>query len=112
MKSPAQPADWRVQKARFLSAKKGCCWSPNGFSRFAASPPIGGAVRGKGSVATALCFTRQNEHRPVATVDNVLGAGGPHRSEEHTSGPQSLLRISSAGFCLKKTIPELTTNNE
>src|SRR3546814_10332236 len=27
---------------------------------------------------------------------------GPHRSEEHTSELQSLMRISYAGFCLKK----------
>src|SRR3546814_2535312 len=35
----------------------------------------------------------------------VLAAGGgenQHRSEEHTSELQSLMRISYAGFCLKK----------
>src|SRR3546814_9575394 len=31
--------------------------------------------------------------------DNVATG---HRSEEHTSEPQSLMRISYAGFCLKK----------
>src|SRR3546814_5862777 len=30
------------------------------------------------------------------------GEGRPHRSEEHTSELQSLMRISYAGFCLKK----------
>src|SRR3546814_4191018 len=30
------------------------------------------------------------------------GAGGGHRSEEHTSELQSLMRISYAVFCLKK----------
>src|SRR3546814_2209988 len=32
-----------------------------------------------------------------------LGLGDPGRSEEHTSELQSLLRISYAVFCLKKT---------
>src|SRR3546814_2925633 len=31
--------------------------------------------------------------------------GGPMRSEEHTSELQSLMRISSAVFCLKKKTP-------
>src|SRR3546814_4783953 len=31
-----------------------------------------------------------------------LGLEGEHRSEEHTSELQSLMRISYAGFCLKK----------
>src|SRR3546814_2098945 len=31
------------------------------------------------------------------------GFGGPQRSEEHTSELQSLMRISYAVFCLKKT---------
>src|SRR3546814_1293395 len=36
-------------------------------------------------------------------LDDV-GGGLPRRSEEHTSELQSLMRISSAVFCLKKTI--------
>src|SRR3546814_967895 len=32
------------------------------------------------------------------------------RSEEHTSEPQSLMRISYAGFCLKKTSDYKNTN--
>src|SRR3546814_1903514 len=31
-----------------------------------------------------------------------MGSGQPHRSEEHTSELQSLMRISYAVFCLKK----------
>src|SRR3546814_9134349 len=34
----------------------------------------------------------------------------PRRSEAHTSELQSLMRISYAVFCLKKTIPSHTTN--
>src|SRR3546814_10767922 len=36
----------------------------------------------------------------MATMDIINLAGG--RSEEHTSDLQSLMRISYAGFCLKK----------
>src|SRR3546814_1135826 len=32
----------------------------------------------------------------------IAGDVGPERSEEHTSEPQSLMRISYAVFCLKK----------
>src|SRR3546814_16496926 len=35
-------------------------------------------------------------------IDAVLRRGGRHRSEEHTSELQSLMRISYAVFCLKK----------
>src|SRR3546814_2343581 len=45
--------------------------------------------------------------------DTVLGmslAEGGHRSEEHTSELQSLMRISYAVFCLKKT-NKITTQN-
>src|SRR3546814_8637920 len=35
-------------------------------------------------------------------------AGSPHRSEEHTSELQSLMRISYAVFCLKKQIHKNT----
>src|SRR3546814_1966213 len=34
--------------------------------------------------------------------DERLGAKGCNRSEEHTSELQSLMRLSYAGFCLKK----------
>src|SRR3546814_4097216 len=36
---------------------------------------------------------------------------GPARSEEHTSELQSLMRISYADFCMKKTIIEDTVTN-
>src|SRR3546814_9009488 len=35
-------------------------------------------------------------------VDRQLAMAEPHRSEEHTSELQSLMRISYAVFCLKK----------
>src|SRR3546814_4772605 len=43
-------------------------------------------------------------------VKSVLAALAEHRSEEHTSELQSLMRISYAVFCLKKK-KQLTTNN-
>src|SRR3546814_1455683 len=41
---------------------------------------------------------------PVVNVDNACSGGATalHRSEEHTSELQSLMRISYAVFCLKK----------
>src|SRR3546814_4913054 len=36
---------------------------------------------------------------------------GPHRSEEHTSELQSLMRISYAVFCLKKKNKKKTNTN-
>src|SRR3546814_4233637 len=37
----------------------------------------------------------------AAVAGEVVGDGRPHRSEEHTSELQSLMRISYAVFCLK-----------
>src|SRR3546814_5753936 len=61
---------------------------------------------------------RQTHHRGEAVDEMILAAeqdrrakdGGigkarTHRSEEHTSELQSLMRISYAVFCLKKKIP-------
>src|SRR3546814_8746926 len=39
---------------------------------------------------------------PVPNVGSTLAMTGGSRSEEHTSELQSLMRISSAVFCLKK----------
>src|SRR3546814_13403903 len=43
---------------------------------------------------------RQGPEQPDPRVDHQRGGG--HRSEEHTSELQSLMRISYAVFCLKK----------
>src|SRR3546814_5097382 len=40
---------------------------------------------------------------PVITCPQMRALSGPMRSEEHTSELQSLMRISYAVFCLKKT---------
>src|SRR3546814_4916151 len=49
---------------------------------------------------------QRDENRSHALAD----AGADLRSEEHTSELQSLMRISYAVFCLKKTTQEKTTN--
>src|SRR3546814_6651575 len=43
--------------------------------------------------------------------DGLQGYGGV-RSEEHTSEPQSLIRISYAVFCLKKKTAKVGPNEE
>src|SRR3546814_2126132 len=46
-----------------------------------------------------------------ATIGNVIGITDFRRSEEHTSELQSLMRISYAVFCLKKTKSSQTKIN-
>src|SRR3546814_6409365 len=58
------------------------------------SPPVGGH-RSVGRLRCCTCRTRG--HGPSSCYDS-----GRHRSEEHTSELQSLMRISYAVFCLKK----------
>src|SRR3546814_4777248 len=50
------------------------------------------------------CGLRDQQRRSVCLGDlgEMLVAGRPRRSEEHTSELQSLMRISYAVFCLKK----------
>src|SRR3546814_4542192 len=52
--------------------------------------------------ASLKCFSVE----PIAEVENVsifsISRSWDERSEEHTSELQSLMRISYAGFCLKK----------
>src|SRR3546814_3517284 len=50
-----------------------------------------------------LAIGAHTPHGMLGVVGQRLDALGPARSEEHTSGLQSLMRISSAVFCLKKT---------
>src|SRR3546814_10514914 len=50
--------------------------------------------------------------RPVAAGRGSANRGDAPRSEEHTSELQSLMRISYAVFCLKKTIKKKNTKSE
>src|SRR3546814_5038483 len=56
---------------------------------------------------------RDHEHdarsQPAPLLRHRRVAIGRHRSEEHTSELQSLMRISYAVFCLKKKITALNT---
>src|SRR3546814_5811571 len=62
-------------------------------------------VAGEEQAAAAVVVNRKSEHAVEAR--QAIGAPLPprrdnHRSEEHTSELQSLMRISYAVFCLKK----------
>src|SRR3546814_11410161 len=52
-------------------------------------------------IAVATDQTVNIWSRPPS-IPSVIGNAVQHRSEEHTSELQSLMRISSAVFCLKK----------
>src|SRR3546814_6715746 len=58
-----------------------------------------GATATKGRAADRI---RQRSAARCVCDDGKLGRREPHRSEEHTSELQSLMRISYAVFCLKK----------
>src|SRR3546814_8755067 len=68
-------------------------WPPplGGFSHPASIAPAG--VAGEEQIAARKRDSESGPERPVAVA---------HRSEEHTSELQSLMRISYAVFCLKK----------
>src|SRR3546814_3063261 len=58
--------------------------------------------------------TQQLPAQSQGTASGIINAGGSFRSEEHTSGLQSLMRISYAVFCLKKkksTLDAITSND-
>src|SRR3546814_7827738 len=63
--------------------------------------PAGRQARRAGGAARAADFSRRTALRGVVRRPDLPG-GGLHRSEEHTSELQSLMRISYAVFCLKK----------
>src|SRR3546814_1022686 len=58
----------------------------------------------RGPDFNAVLNTIEAATKPVVAAihDTALGGGLETRSEEHTSELQSLMRISYAGFCLKK----------
>src|SRR3546814_7263376 len=49
-----------------------------------------------------VCARAGADHRQVRARRTAAGGDRDHRSEEHTSELQSLMRISYAVFCLKK----------
>src|SRR3546814_1806584 len=70
------------------------CWQSLGRAGWSARPARPAAARGKPSAASLHCA-------PAPTPSLARWDPGL-RSEEHTSELQSLLRISSAVFCLKQ----------
>src|SRR3546814_2522461 len=56
----------------------------------------------KGKALMNIIPSRWTELRPTTLPPFAREARRPHRSEEHTSELQSLMRISYADFCLKQ----------
>src|SRR3546814_8226312 len=84
------------------------CYSPSNVTAyFAKYPPLSNSGWARYAVALA------SSARPgdMAIAQNAARQAWRGRSEEHTSEPQSLMRISYAVFCLKtkkqrNTIPD------
>src|SRR3546814_6471773 len=70
----------------------------------AAAPIVAVLALGAGAAETGLLQTAQTlPFLLLAIPAGLLADRRSRRSEEHTSEPQSLMRNSYAGFCLKKT---------
>src|SRR3546814_9125663 len=67
-----------------------------GRASLAASAPPSAAGAGAGSAV------QRATPKPVTAARAIAPATVPRRAEEHTSELQSLMRISSAVYCLKK----------
>src|SRR3546814_9705778 len=69
----------------------------------AGAPSIGWSILGSDFQIDLELQALQTEGRgEVISSPRVVTANGKQRSEEHTSGLQSLMRSSYAVFCLKK----------
>src|SRR3546814_4794063 len=90
--------DHEVAAAAPLGARFGCAGDGADVSVHAAP---GQGVERQAHGLPHLQFAAVGFQRPGA--DPHRAAGRDHRSEEHTSELQSLMRISYAVFCLKKT---------
>src|SRR3546814_1351280 len=62
-----------------------------------------GALNRAPSGITDVATAGLARHYTAGDGGHGVGGGATHRSEEHTSELQSLMRISYAVFCLKKT---------
>src|SRR3546814_2429574 len=73
---------------------------------------IFGAVIGLRLGAEDLLHDLRLEIRLPDPLDDAVESGGPdHRSDEHTSELQSLMRSSYPVFCLKKKTNQYTSYN-
>src|SRR3546814_3152657 len=83
---------------------------PNNSSPLRITAAAGTELAGASSPATVIIFAGERVLQPEGLLHSRGMAGSglpplsniPHRSEEHTSELQSLMRISYAVFCLKK----------
>src|SRR3546814_3427414 len=64
--------------------------------------PVRSAVGGSREPCRATVAGRGEQTIPYRIHEARIGGVGGHRSEEHTSELQSLMRISYAVFCLQK----------
>src|SRR3546814_1791771 len=67
--------------------------------------PTAGIINGVGGIHVAYRTGRGRVRMRARADVEVADNGRESRSEEHTSELQSLMRISYAVFCLKKTTP-------
>src|SRR3546814_5353629 len=72
-----------------------------------ASTDVAGLINLRGQIVTALDLGNRLDLEVGPDHDEALNVV---RSEEHTSELQSLMRISYAVFCLKKTTKRITIN--
>src|SRR3546814_10243960 len=63
--------------------------------------PVPAEALGRGTVAVLQLLARPGQILRLVAI-RVIRKAERHRSEEHTSELQSLMRISYAVFCLKK----------
>src|SRR3546814_1869249 len=109
--------EWRDRENRTLLCRKGIGSNINEFvtyslqQRQTANPLLRGydqgyLLRKRGTHSSSPWIVSLGPVAAIALVHcSLSGVAGPrsvHRSEEHTSELQSLMRISYAVFCLKK----------
>src|SRR3546814_5570239 len=71
--------------------------------------PVGTGLQSR--VPMALCQRQARVNAGCKQPERIFEKIRRRRSEEHTSELQSLMRISYAGFCLKKKMRNNVTNN-
>src|SRR3546814_966281 len=84
---------------RDASSQRVFAWSEYRRTAYPGSPGTGRRRRRRPGVGAAVPLPGH-----ARAGGAVAGGGAAVRSEEHTSELQSLMRISYAAFCLKKTL--------
>src|SRR3546814_2064235 len=73
---------------------------------------VGGVDNEDGDAPVVAMTTINTDNGSKEVLAVAQAKSGPGRSEEHTSELQSLMRISYAVFCLKKTKKNESTQNQ